>query len=268
MLIVLPVSRNDFNNPLNVFGFIKAVRHFGPYFNHTLLTVTRPSDVEYGKSVHTLVQDLFKKSDFHIFPEDGLTGWPQGPNFYWKETIKHLKNIDNELPWFWMELDALPVKPNWANILEEEYIKADSPCMGTVQDTTALTTDELRIIIARHLQGTAIYPAKLHDYCSIWEYVDRLPKAFDIICQWEIIPVTHNTDLIQQGFHTINYKMHTNPIMIKGEDDGDLGGIIAYDQPLSPEAVIHHGCKDNSLANIVTSPVYKSFLDLHKEQSF
>lgn len=260
MLIVLPVSKNDFNKPLNVFGFIKAMRHFGPCHNHELLTVVRPDDVEYGKTVHESVKELFKESNFYIFEENGPTGWPQGPNFYWKSTIQYLKDNDNKLPWFWLELDTIPLKPNWADILEEEYNQVGSLCLGTVQDTTTVTSDQYRIIIAKHLQGTAVYPPRLDQHCSIWEYVEKLPTAFDVICQWEIMPVTKDTKLIQQGFRTLNYKIQQDPYRIQGEDNGDMNGVVSYNDPLNPKAVLHHGCKDTSLANIVTSPEYVYWL--------
>jgi hypothetical protein len=260
MLIVLPISQNDFNKPLNVFSFIKALRKFGPYYKHELLIVTRPSATNYANAVSSLVDDLFSSKRFHIFDEDGPSGWPEGPNFYWKNTIEYLISEENKSPWFWMELDCLPLKIKWADVLEEEYYKQGKPCLGTIQDTTTITKDMFRINIAKHLQGTAIYPPRIDKICSIWKYVDQLPTAFDVITQWEIVPNTADTKLIQQGFRTINYKIHNNPFKIQGEDNGDLNGACSYNQPLDPNAVIHHGCKDTSLADIVNSPEYDSLL--------
>jgi hypothetical protein len=255
--IVVPVSAFEFKKPLNVLGFIKSLRHFGCYPNHELIVVVRPSEKLFGKAVYDLIEDLFDKKTFHVFPTDGTLGWPQGPNSYWKQTIEYFKETDNKDPWFWMELDTIPLKPKWADILEDAYKKQDKKCFGTVQDTTTVTSDEYLIIIAKHLQGTAVYPARVDKICSIWEYVDRLDKAFDVITQWEIMPHTQDTKLIQQGFRTINYKFTKDPFQIKGEDNGDMNGVVTYDQPIDPEAVLHHGCKDTSLADIVTSEDYR-----------
>ncbi len=260
MLIVIPVSKNDFSKPLNVFGFLKAFRTFGPYKNHDLLIVSRPSDEKYATSIYGLVSDLFEISHLHIFEEDGPSGWPQGPNYYWKHTIDYLKNNNNDLPWLWMELDLLPLKPNWADILEKEYHKQGKPCLGTIQDTFTITSDMYRVIIAKHLQGTAVYPPDISKICSVWEYVDRIDKAFDVATQWEVIPNTADTKLIQQGFRTINYKIRLNPLRIQGEDNGDMNGVVSYAQPIDPDAVLHHGCKDTSLVDIITSEDYKMFL--------
>lgn len=263
MIIVIPVSKSDFKEYLNVFAFIKAVRHFGPYSDHELLIVTRPSDRKYAMVLQDHIAYLFCKTTMHVFSEDGPEGWPQGPNFFWKNTIEYFKwqRPENDKPWFWMELDCLPLKSKWPTLLEEEYKKQGKPCLGVLQNTKAVTSDMLCINIAEHLQGTAIYPAKLHEICSIWEYVDRLPTAFDVICQWEIVPNTYNSKLIQQGFRTCNYKIHHNPFKIQGEDNGDPEGAVSYNQPLDTEAVIHHGCKDTSLTDIVTSPEYSYWLN-------
>lgn len=264
MKIVIPVSAFEFKKPLNVLGFIKSLRHFGPYKNHELLVVVRPSEHLFARQVYDLISDLFDKKTFHVFSADGELGWPAGPNFYWKETIQYLKDTDNKDPWLWMELDTLPLKPNWADTLEQEYIKQDKPCFGTIQDTTTVTKDQYLITIAKHLQGTAVYPARLDKICGIWEYVDQLPTAFDVVCQWEIVPETQDTPLIQQGFRTINYKLKTDPFELKGEDNGDLNGVVTYDQPIKKEAVLHHGCKDTSLANIIVSPEYNFLVQQNK----
>lgn len=256
MLVILPVSQNDFKEPINVFKFIKVLRHFGPYSNHELLVVGRPSAVNYVNSIFDLTKDLFKKSNVFLFETDGPTGWPEGPNFYWKNTIEYLKEINNKLPWFWMELDVLPLKSKWADLLEKEYKKNNMPCMGILQDTTTVTKSQVVIPIAKHLQGTAIYPPNLHELSNIWSYVDELSIAFDVVTQWELVPLTAETKLIQQGFRTKNYKILNNPFRIQGEDNGDLQGMISYNDPLDPKAVVHHGCKDTSLADIITSPDY------------
>lgn len=262
MLILIPVSSFEFQKPLNVFGFIKSLRYFGPYYDHELLVVSRPSDKQFGRNVFDLIKDLFpNKANFYLFKQgDGSTGWPEGPNSYWKYTIEYLKEIDNKQPWFWMEMDCIPLKPDWVNILEDAYNKCGKPCFGTIQNTTTVTKEGYKINIAEHLQGTAVYPPNFHELCTIWEYVDQLPTAFDVVTQWEVIPKTADTKLIQQGFRTLNYKFLHDPFRIQGEDNGDMKGIVSYNDPIDPCAIIHHGCKDTSLSDIVISPEYNYWL--------
>jgi hypothetical protein len=267
MLLVVPVSKFEFEKPLNILGFIKSLRHFGPYLNHELLVVSRPSESAFANSVFDLIKDLFPSQfvKIHLFEEDGESGWPAGPNFYWKQTIEFLKETNNKSPWFWMELDVIPLKYKWLDSLEEEYYKCGKPFLGTIQDTNTVTKDNQKINIAKHLQGTAIYPPKIEEFCSIWEYVDKIDIAFDVICQWEIVPLTHDSKLIQQGFRTFNYKIEQNPFCIRGEDNGDFNGVVKYNDPIRSEAVVHHGCKDISLSNIVTSAQYEYLLNVEQK---
>lgn len=258
MIITIPISHSDFKDSLRVLSFIKALTHFGPYLEHDLLIVTQPSDLKCAMALKNFIAHLFYSTDIHVFPEDGPKGWPQGPNFYWKNTIEYFKYhlTENTQPWFWMEMDCVPLKKDWPTLLEKEYRTYGKPFLGTVDKTVEITTDMLRVYVGEHLQGTAVYPPKLHEFCTVWEYVDRIPKAFDVLCQWETVPQTHRSKLIQQGFRTINYKISFDPFKIKGEDNGDLDGVATYDTPLTTEAVVHHGCKDTSLSDIVTSEEY------------
>jgi hypothetical protein len=262
MKIVVPISKYEFDRPLSVLGFVRSLRRFGVYGeNHSLLVVSRPSDKAFSKSIFDLIKDLFPGgTEYHLFDCDGPSGWPQGPNFYWKKTIEHFAVENNTQPWLWMEADLIPLKPNWIDLLEAEYVKAGKPFMGTVNNTTMVTKDKVLINIAQHLQGTAVHPPRVDEFCSIWKFVDNIPKAFDVITQWEVMPHVADTKLIQQGFRTSLYKMTLNPLMIKGLDNGDMNGVVAYDQPISDEAVLHHGCKDSSLADIVNSDEYLSAL--------
>lgn len=260
MKIVVPVSSYEFKEALMILGFLKTFKRFGDYDNHELLVVSRPDDKRHAKAIFDELKDLFDKKTLHIFSENGTTGWPQGPNFYWQQTIQYFKDTDNKDPWFWMEMDMTPLQPKWADLLEQEYKRSNFECLGTVQDSTTITTDHVRIIIAKHLQGTAIYPPRIDKICSIWEYVDKLNTAFDVITQWEIMPHTGDTKLIQQGFRTVKYKLSFDPMELRGEDNGDLNGVVTYDDPINPLAVIHHGCKDATLADIVLSEEYDRFL--------
>ena len=98
MLLVVPVSNTDDNL---IEDFIKIFNLFGPYDQHELLVVCRPSDKDYGMRVYDgITKDIdWKKQNFHAFAGDGPAGWPVGPNFYWRWTADYLLEQDNKLPW-------------------------------------------------------------------------------------------------------------------------------------------------------------------------
>jgi len=248
MLIIIPVSVtdekliNDFSNCLN---------HFGPYLDHELLVVSRPSDSRYAVTLLNKIKKQFKTADIHIFEEDGTRGWPEGPNFYWNRTIQHLKNErDNKLPWLWMELDMTPLKKNWIDILNNEYKKCKKYCLGWTQDTTTVTDDGIIVNLTKHLVGAAIYPPDISVCCDTWQYADRIRTAFDVLCQFQLVPNSHHSKLFQHCFRTQNYKQLEDG-SIKGDDNNGFPGGLKFDFPIDADAVLHHGCDDGSLARLL-----------------
>jgi hypothetical protein len=260
MLIVIPVSITD---DKLIKDFSEILNVFGPYLNHELLIVGRPSDILGGVRLFSTISHLFKKSEIYAFEADGERGWPEGPNFYWSQTIQYLKSKENTLPWLWMELDMTPLKHNWIDVLEAEYEKCNKYCMGWTQNTTTLTTSGKVIPLTKHLVGAAIYPPDISVCCTIWKHVDEIPTAFDVLCQWELVPETHHTTLFQHCFRTQNYK-EIFPNIFKGEDNNDFPDDLRFDFPVNPDAVIHHGCDDGSLARVLTQK-YSTTLFLDKE---
>ena len=60
-------------------------------------------------------------------------------------------------------------------------------------------------------------------------------------------------------------KILNNPFRIQGEDNGDMNGVISFNDPLDPQTLLHHGCKDPSLSNIVTSKEYANLKNINKK---
>lgn len=250
MLIVIPVGETDADL---IEPYTSVMAHFGPYLKHDLLVVSRPSDSKYADMVFEKLNHLFKNSTIHRFPTDGKRGWPEGPNFYWKSTIEFLNDTNNQLPWLFMECDLTPLKRQWIDIIEAEYTYCGKLCMGTLQNTTTVTTDGEIVHLTKHLVGAGVYPPNINICCDMWAYVDRIPTAFDVLVQWQIAPNTHNAITMQHGFRTRNYKFLEDGITIKGEDHNNFPGGLRYDEPIKPYAVLHHGCDDGSLAKLLVT---------------
>ena len=256
MLLVVPVSNTDDNL---IEDFIKIFNLFGPYDQHELLVVCRPSDKDYGMRVYDgITRDIdWKKQNFHAFAGDGPAGWPVGPNFYWRWTADYLLEQDNKLPWLWLELDMTPLCKNWANKLDAGYRKCKKPFMGNFGDTTTVSGHGKLVKLCKHLVGAAVYPPKIDVYSKIWEHVAEINTAWDVLCQWEFVPLSHETKLIQFCFRTQNYRVEIDPmdptryIMI-GDDTNGFPGQWEFDVPVDfDNAVILHGCNDGSLARLL-----------------
>ena len=248
MLIIIPVSVTD-EKLIN--DFSNCLKLFGPYPQHELLVVSRPSDASYAVTLLNKIKKLFKVADIYAFEGDGTRGWPDGPNFYWNRTILHLKNErKNKLPWLWMELDMTPLRTGWIDILETEYKKSKKYCLGWVQNTTTVTSEGKVVTIAQHLVGAAIYPPDIDVCCDIWRHVDKIKTAFDVLCQWQLVPNSHHTTLFQHCFRTQNYKQLEDGT-IKGDDNNKFPIGLQFNFPLDINAVLHHGCDDGSLARLL-----------------
>lgn len=248
MLIVIPISETDSNL---IEDFSNCFIKFGPYINHNILVVSRPSDARYAVDIFQKIKHSCNNIDIHIFDSDGIRGWPQGPNHYWKQTILYLKyKLKNKLPWLWMELDMTPLHQNWIDIIENEYKNCGKKCLGWIEDTTTVTKDNRVIPIAKHLVGAAVYPPDIDKICKLWNTVDVIDIAFDVVCQWELVPISHHSMLFQHGYRTKKYKEHFLG-HIKGDDTNNFPDGLCFNQPIRSDAVLHHGCIDGSLARLI-----------------
>jgi hypothetical protein len=248
MLIVVPVSKTDLNL---IDPFVECFNFLGQYKNHSLLVVGRKEDSYYIEYVFNKIKINFKKENQKIQTFENVPeGWPLGPNSYWKKTIEHLEKQGNTLPWLWMELDVCPLKKGWASILEKDYYTNNKPFYGCLEDTTTLTMDEELVFLTKHFVGAGIYPPNISKYSTNWKHVDRIPTAFDVICQFEFAPLSHNSELFQHNFRTDNYRKAENGEIICDDKNNFKGG-RKFNKNLSSKAVILHGCKDATLYNLV-----------------
>lgn len=250
MLVVIPVSSSDADL---ISDFTAVMRHFGPYPGHQALVVVRPSDEAHARKVWEAVEGLFDSVDFHVFSQDGPIGWPQGPNFYWGTTAHHLQfERGNTLPWLWMELDTTPLKAGWLDALETEYRLAKMPLLGMLETTHGVNAKGEKVDMGQHIVGVAVYPPNLADYSTLWAYAPQMPTAFDVLCQWEFVPKSHNSALMQHGFRTQSYRRNEDGAF-QGEDKNKFPNGVRFDRPIRPDVVLFHGCDDGSLARLIMS---------------
>ena len=248
MLVIIPVSASDASL---ITPFSKAVRHFGKNSRHRALVVARPSDSEHADRLVSELGDSFDGITTHIFPQDGPTGWPKGPNFYWASTVHYLQHaVKNQEQWLWLELDSTPLRAGWVDAISTEYNLTNPPFLGVVEKTHAVDAEGNPVDAGKHLVGVAVYPPSVSAFSNLWPYVSQMPTPFDVVCQWEFVPNTHVTELIQHCFRTKNYAAQANG-EIRGEDHNNFPNGVRFDRPLSPSAVLHHGCDDGSLAELI-----------------
>lgn len=260
MIIVVPVSCTD----REVWDdFIRTFNLFGPYENHELVVVSRPSDHKWGRMVYRAIEDNgFKRKRHHTFDEDGRRGWPGGPNHYWRETALFLRDEygNEDQPWLFLEMDMTPIKKGWADDLEKEYNEVGMPFMGNLAWTTTTTAGGEMLKLTKHLVGAAIHPPDLDLFSNKWTKVNEINTAWDVLMQWEFPQYSHDTKLIQHAFRTVNYKKFRDRYgrwIVQGEDGEQWPDEnFTFSEPINiGTAVLVHGCNDGSLARIVYEDV-------------
>jgi len=252
MLVTIPVSQHDAHL---IPAFSMALRHCGPNPLHEAMVVARPSEKELADSLFANLEGLFDKVEVFLLPQDGPVGWPKGPNHFFFNVAHRLQTSPEPKPWLWMELDCTPLKAGWVSELATEYNLSKMPFMGVVCKTHAVDPEGNPVPAGKHLTGTAVYPPRLGQFSKLYTYTPRMDGPFDVICQYEFLPHVHQTKLIQHCFRTEKYARRPDG-EICGEDHNNFPNGIRFDEPLSKDAVLHHGCTDGSLADLVvgTSP--------------
>ncbi len=103
-------------------------------------------------------------------------------------------------PYFWCELDCIPLRKDWLDRLEAEYKSCGKPFMGANVQIES---------VPEHLSGNAIYPTNIPEVApTLVKRTEWIPKgqdrayelAFDIAGAREVLPQSHFTNLIQHKF--------------------------------------------------------------------
>jgi hypothetical protein len=243
MLLVTAICDLDAKEADQVWNIIE---HLGGCPNHDLLIVGDITAEREAKGLVERSKSLFKSAALFL-PEVTMRGWPQGPNCMFRQTVKHLDNIRNQQPWYFMEPDHVPLKAGWLDLLEEEYRKSGRKYMGALSPTLAKDGR----ILSTHLNGAAVYPPEfLKLVPAVMTFRDRM--AWDIELASHIVPSAHNSELIVKNWRSGNYKRVGSEII------GEAMGHSFEVKPVTSKTVICHGCKDFSLGELVYPGIYKN----------
>lgn len=216
MLIVIPVSGSDISTAPD---FPLLVQKFGPYPNHQVVFVSRPSEVDQAKILMDQISSLFGESDLYVLRQECSEDHPQKPNFFWEDTCRYLEiERGNKLPWLWLGLDSTPLRSGWVDAIETEYNLAKMPFLGGFKPHED----------GDYLGGTAVYPANIGDFSILCSYASKMPTPFDLLCRWEFTPRAHNSQLFQRAeSENISHdKESSKAVLLTGPNDGSLAKAI------------------------------------------
>src|SRR5258708_18292958 len=126
----------------------------------------------------------------------GITGWPQGPNACFKEINWFYHHDKLEGPFFWLEPDCIPVVPDWLDLIADEYKRGGKPFMGAIVEPDSHIGRVGRV--PRHMTGNAVYPDKPYKFAP--RIMEATHTCWDVLAAPQILPQCHPTTLIQHDW--------------------------------------------------------------------
>ena len=247
MLLVLPVTRADSKLAKPLLSLMAKLGGIRPHKLVLAFTKTIP-EVE-RKEIEAEAAPCGDVTSITLATTDER-GWPRSANSVFSECARTVfqNNGWNEPCWYFFEADNTPMCRDWLAQLQAEYNLAKMPCMGVVNRTMRGIGTANRHQDGTHLVGTSIYPTDLWKSVKLCKHINLLTDPFDVAIQWEVVPKSHNTELIQHNWNSLRYKR--SGVRISCQSTGNYDS-TEYAQPVRAKAVVVHGCKDGSLIKLV-----------------
>lgn len=226
MLLICPFSFKDSSLALDFFKWIREIDGTLPQHSCALLASPEVPD-DQVKNIVAAAQLVFKNLDLIRPRPFDDKGWPEACNHLFRIAVRYAKQRNQ--PFFWCEVDAIPLKGGWLDAFAEEYANSRKPFLGYLHD-----------VPIDHINGVAVYPPDVEKYNP--ECLKPLRNrhgamSWDTIEPQLTIRHTHVTQLIHHQYWK-----------------GDLVGTsaptfksVASLKMLRPRAVLFHRNKDGSL---------------------
>lgn len=216
-------------------------------------------DVESMVSLHKpFFKDVLTK---RIKQAPLLAGWPNGTNNAFRKTYRILSGQYDMPPfswepykgWFYFEADVTILKADSFKALEKIYLDGNKNFCGFLNETR-LSNGKL----VRHLNGAAIYPTKNSNTINKALYNEKMMLTNNI--PWDVAGMSENllsdatalsSEKYLHAFGTWNYRKHENELICTQKL---MNGTIQEKRYVLNGQLIHHGCKDGTLIDILMTP--------------
>lgn len=264
MKIAVPMSASDHGKARN---WADAVLKFGGLGAHSfsfIPTIEARAIAEEISERFTAANIQNEILTMELIP---MGGWPKGPNVQFYETARLMSN--QQLPWLWMELDVLPVRTGWADQIAAEYTSRNTPFMGHIIQTPWRNTETGESVPSPEgdgdtmMCGVGVYPAyffRMENAKPLFADFAKGPDApddgFDIYLRTVIrIAGMSDSASFDDKWNTINYRVE-NGVLTCDHNPKHPGlnpnwAPLKRGGPISKSAAIVHGCKDNTLFDLI-----------------
>lgn len=245
MKLVTPVSLSD----IELLQFqVDVLRALGGLENRNVVIVPTPSVADRAAIIATPLRAICRSLTIDPVAEELEGGWPEASNKHFGHVIQKLVNMGNDEPFFLMEPDCTPTQPGWMDDIVTEYHLCKKPYMGHLRNTAEVWAGKEGMHM---IGGCAVYHPNFHKSNTLWTY-PRTDQPYDVWIRDAVAPHAHNTNLVQHLRRTEKYRQEDDIILCQ---DCVPNKAPADFKPktysVSTEAVIVHGCRDGSLAQVV-----------------
>jgi len=243
MLVVLPVSHVDLDQAEQLLNHCISHEDSSHEFP-CLLVLSSTLRQEEGR-LAALAGRAFRDVDVLLMEKEVGGGWPVAPNFMFKQTVGYLEREQNTTPWFWLEADTTPMKRSWLKDISTEYNLSGKKFSGAFEKTRLVNaqTGDFAGFDGEHLNGSAIYPGDFYRRSLLWRHLTT--TAWDIYMKWEMVPHAHRSEIMASRWRSCNYRRVPEGYAF----EQDYRHTPQETVPAS--AVLVHGCKDDSLFQLV-----------------
>ena len=250
MLLVVPVSHKDIVLAEKQAGFIHQLGGLNPERHKVAIIGSRSLGGKLAPLEAAWTKILGEENvQTSILKSENEAGWPQSANHAFEGAVEWVAQQRGKTPWYFFEVDNTPLTADWLDQIEDEYHLVKRPYLGYVHPTrrVSVKTGEFVDHYGDHMVGTGVYP---HDFASrsvLWKFFTDVP--FDVYLQWEIVPHCHPTKLIAHNWKSHQYEWTADGRIVCSSITKD-----SITDPIPDEAVVLHGCKDDSLMACILNP--------------
>lgn len=215
-MVVFPFCAKD--GPLAVKSMQWTSEITTPCQHEILLSYDNGTPKSVVDEVNVLARKVFKTVT--AFKYNGPRGGQWPPTIAFREAAKKMMELGK--PWLWLEYDCIPLKPDWVDIIQDEYWKCGKAFAGPIVPDMG------------HMNGTGIYPSNTPR--RIPRALSLVRTAWDITMKQEMIQDCHN--LHPTLFHTWGvYNGRLHPYL--GEPPQFPPGTKLLEQ-IPPESALFH----------------------------
>jgi hypothetical protein len=125
----------------------------------------------------------------NCYPPPPVPGWPAACNWAWQSAARFVDDRKINEPWFWLESDAIPLKPGWVDDIYEGWEKGGKPFAGHIVDRMD------------HMNGVGVYPPDVRRRCT--EAMLTRMAAWDVVLKQTITGYCTNLNHLIQHIWNI-----------------------------------------------------------------